>query len=487
MKQFFTFLCFITPCVIYAQGVAQPLSLSDAIAITLNENPSIKAMHHQEEAANDMRKAAIGLRAPQISLTSSFIHTATDLAVDANNLKAPFGEAANQIITQGVKDGIISQPTASLLQQIAGSATSFGWSYTLQNKNFGFVAGQISMPIYMGGKINIANRVARIEQQSVQQVSKQTINNLISTLVERYYGLLLTGEIVKVRELALKGIKQHLNDARAMESQGLIARSEVLYIEYKAAEAQRQLNDAKMQEQTTLSALMTTLATDSKVTPITPMFYTEELKDLTFYQTLATENNPLLNEVELKQSLAKENVAMQRADFLPQIAAMMSGNLYQYRLSNILPRWAVGVGVKIKLFDGLNREYKYSAAKQTLQEVNYLATKAQDDIVLLIENIYNQLQNSLHTISSTQAAIRFAEEYLHDKNIAFLDGWATTTDLIDAELNLAKARTELIEAAYMYDVTLAKLLETSGISEEYENHLLAPNSKHITFNYSSNE
>ena len=87
-----------------------------------------------------------------------------------------------------------------------------------------------------------------------------------------------------------------------------------------------------------------------------------------------------------------------------------------------MPRWAVGIGVKIKLFDGLNREYKYSAAKQTLQEVKYLAIKAEDDIALLVENIYNQLQNCLHTIVSTQAAIRFATEYLRDKELAFRDG-----------------------------------------------------------------
>lgn len=486
MKQVLTSLCLLFHCGTFAQE-PRPLSLNDAIAITLHENPAIKAANQQIEAANDKRKAAIGLRAPQIELTSSFIHTATDLAIDANNLKAPFNKTANQIITQGVKDGIISQSTASLLQQIAGSATSFGWSYTLQNRNFGFINGQITMPLYLGGKINIASRVARIEQESSQEQAKQTTNALISTLVERYYGLSLTTEVTRVRELAMKGIEKHLSDAKAMESQGLIARSEVLFIEYKAAEARRQLYDAQLQEQTTHSALKTTLATDNNIMPTTSMFYIDSLENVEHYQTLAAERNPLLNQVGLQQSLAKENVALQRADFMPQVAAMMSGNLYEYQLSNILPRWAIGVGMKIKIFDGLNREYKYSAAKHTLQEVTHLVTQAQDNILLLVESIYNQLQNSLHTIASTQVAIRFATEYLRDKDIAFRDGWATATELIDAELNLAKARTELIEATYTFDVTLAKLLEAAGISNEYEKYLSSQNSKAITFNYQSYE
>lgn len=487
MKRFLFPLCLITSCYVSAQTPPQPLTLSDAIAMTLHENPAMKALKYQIEAANDKRRAAIGLRAPQIDLTSSFIHTATDLAIDANNLKAPFSEAANQIITQGIKDGIISQTTASLLQQIAGSATSFGWSYTLQNRNFGFINGQITMPIYLGGKINIANRVAHIEQELAIEQGDQTTNSLISTLVERYYGLALATEVVRVRKLALRGILQHLSDAKALEQQGLIAHSEVLYVAYKASEAERELNDAKLQEQTTLSALMTTLASNHSILPVTQMFYTDHIEPLSHFQELASEHNPILSQVSLQHSLAKENVALQRAAFLPQIATMMSGNLYEYRLSNIMPHWAVGIGVKIKLFDGLNREYKYSAAKQTLQEVKYLTVKAEDDITLLVENIYNQLQNCLHTIASTQTAIRFATEYLRDKELAFRDGWSTATELIDAELNLAKTRTELIEAVYMYDVTLAKLLEAAGISHQYESFLSNPNTKSITFNYQDNE
>lgn len=486
MKQVLTSLCLLFHCSAFAQE-PKLLSLGDAIAMTLHENPAMKASIQQTEAANDSRKAAIGLRAPQINLTSSFIHIATDLAIDANNLKELFNEVANQIISQGVKDGIIEQSTASLLQQAAGGITNLDWSYTLQNRNFGFINGQITMPLYLGGKINIAGRVARIQQESTKEQARQTANTLISTLVERYYGLLLASEVVRVRKLTLKGIEQHLSDARAMESQGVIARSEVLYIEYKAAEARRQLFDAQLQEQTTHSALKTTLATDNNIQPTTPMFYLDSIASAEHYQTLATERNPVLNRVELQQSLAKENVSLQRAEFLPQVAAMMSGNLYEYRLSNIMPRWAIGVGMKIKIFDGLNREYKYSAAKHTLQQVNHLVTQAQDDILLLVESIYNQLQQNIHTITSTQVAIRFATEYLRDKDIAFRDGWATATELIDAELNLAKARTELIEATYLFDVALAKLLEAAGISNEYEEYLSALNSKSITFNYQSYE
>ena len=81
---------------------------------------------------------------------------------------------------------------------------------------------------------------------------------------------------------------------------------------------------------------------------------------------------------------------MQRANFLPQVAAMGGASFYNYQVTKIMPRWAVGVGVNLKIFDGLNREYKYSAAKQTVKQVEVLEMKAGKDIAVLIEKLYNQ-------------------------------------------------------------------------------------------------
>ena len=42
-----------------------------------------------------------------------------------------------------------------------------------------------------------------------------------------------------------------------------------------------------------------------------------------------------------------------------------------------------------------------------------------------------------------------------------------STQVIDARLALAKIKTERLQAMYSYDVTLAKLLEFSGISADF--------------------
>ena len=170
----------------------------------------------------------------------------------------------------------------------------------------------------------------------------------------------------------------------------------------------------------------------------------------------------------------------------PDIAAsgkfVKDGDYWIYRYDDkIMPRWAVGVGVNLKIFDGLNREYKYSAAKQTVKQVEVLEMKAGKDIAVLIEKLYNQMNNYANQMKSIDASLAFAEEYLKAKNAAFLEGMSSSSDLVDAELNLAKVRTERMQTAYNYDVALAKLLEAAGISDEFISYLHRTDARPIHF------
>ena len=75
----------------------------------------------------------------------------------------------------------------------------------------------------------------------------------------------------------------------------------------------------------------------------------------------------------------------------------------------------------------------------------------------------------------------FAEEYLRMKNEAFLEGMTSSSELIDAELNLAKVKTERMQAAYGYDVALAKLLEAAGMSDEFVHYARRADARPVTY------
>ena len=392
-------------------------------------------------------------------------------------MKAPVQNLAGQILQSGM---IPSDYIPSISQMLSG-AMAASWALPLQDRSLGFVGGDVTVPLWMGGKINAANRAARINEQTARSQGIQQRNALVSELVERYYGLALARQVVVVRQQVVDGVRKHLEDAAALEAQGMISRSEKLYVEFKMSEAERDLQNAQSQVETIAAALNSTIGQTDNYQPVTAMFILERIEPLDHFRTLAAERNPLLDQVDQKRRLAYEGVRAQRSSFLPQVVAMGGMSFYDYQVSKVLPRWAVGVGVNFKLFDGLNREYKYSAAKQTVRRVEALQDKAGNDMSVLVEKLYNQMENYRTQMASIEASLAFAEEYLKTKNAAFLEGMSSSTDLIDAELNLAKVKTERIEAAYRYDVSLAQLLEAAGISDEFTAYMRRQDARRITF------
>ena len=460
-----------------AQEQGRTLSLEEALEMTLSDNPAIRAAEFNRRAAQQERRAAIGLRMPQIGITGSYAYLRKDIEIDLNNMKTPVQNLAGQILQSGM---IPSDYIPSISQMLSG-AMAASWALPLQDRSLGFVGGDVTVPLWMGGKINAANRAARINEQTARSQGIQQRNALVSELVERYYGLALARQVVVVRQQVVDGVRKHLEDAAALEAQGMISRSEKLYVEFKMSEAERDLQNAQSQVETIAAALNSTIGQTDDYQPVTAMFILERIEPLDHFRTLAAERNPLLDQVDQKRRLAYEGVRAQRSSFLPQVVAMGGMSFYDYQVSKVLPRWAVGVGVNFKLFDGLNREYKYSAAKQTVRRVEALQDKAGNDISVLVEKLYNQMENYRTQMASIEASLAFAEEYLKTKNAAFLEGMSSSTDLIDAELNLAKVKTERIEAAYRYDVSLAQLLEAAGISDEFTAYMRRQDARRITF------
>lgn len=458
-----------------AQEQLQTLTFDDALLMTMENNPAMKATAFEEKAAKRERQAAIGLRMPTISVNGAYSYLGDDVAIDLNGLKEPIQAGASQLLP--ALDPAIGQAVMELLNPLMGKS----WEYVLQDRSVGFVGGSVTLPIFMGGKINVANKAARLNEATVKEQSAQTKNSLVSELVERYFGYTLASHVVEVRRQVLDGVKKHLSDARALEQNGMIASSERLYVEFKVSEAERDLQNAIMQLETIKSALCNTLGQQTESRPVTAMFILEQIEGIDYYQQLAEEYNPLLNQVGLKKELAKQNVRLQRADFYPQVVAMGGGTFYNYQVSKLIPRWAVGVGVNFKIFNGLNREYKYSAAKQTARRVETLEVKAANDISVLIESLYAQMDNYRNQMNSIDASMAFAKEYLKAKNAAFLEGMSSSSDLVDAELNLARVRIERMQVAYNYDVALARLLEAAGISDEFLSYMRRDNAKQISF------
>ena len=452
-------LCFVLSLLL-TRGVSAQisyLSFDDALALALEQNPSIAASEYAEQAAHRERQAAIGLFMPKVSVKGAYTHLNKDIKLDFN----PLLSSLSPIVGEGL------------------AMLGLDLSYTLQRKNTAFLGGDVVLPIFAGGKIWTANKAAKINEERVQEQSRQVRGALLVEIVERYFGVELVRRGVAIREEAVAVVEQHLRDVAALEREGMAVASERLYAEYRLAEAERDLHRAKLQLETARQALLTSLGADRLFEPSTPMFILAKIESLDYFQAMAALHNPQLAEVSKVRELAKMDLRLHRAEFFPEIAAMGSMLFCNYQLSPLVPRMAVGVGLNFKIFDGLSREYRTAATRLQLRRVEALEHKAEQDVALVVEDLYNKVLSVLSTVSAVERLERFAEELLRAKSSAFREGMATTTDVVDATINLSRARLERVQTAYDLDLALARLLEASGMSESFVRYMQAPTTQSL--------
>lgn len=443
--------------VLEATAQTSHLTLDDALSLGFERNPAIVATEYAEQAAHRERQAAIGLFMPKISVKGAYTHLNKDIKIDFN-------------------------PMLSSLAPIVGEGLAMlglDLSYTLQRRNTAFLGGDVVMPIFAGGKIWTANKAAKIEEERTRQQSRKVQGELVVEIIERYFGVELARRGVAIREEAVAVVAQHLHDIAILEREGMAVESERLYAEYRLAEAERDLHRTRLQLETARKALQTSLGTTEVVEPSTPMFLLSKIEPLEYFVAMAELHNPQLGEVNRLRELARMNLRLHRADYFPEIAAMGGMVFCNHQLSSLVPRMAVGIGLNFKIFDGLNREYKAAAARLQLRRVEALEQKAEQDIALLVEDLYNKVQSLLATVSAVERSERFAEEFLRAKRSAFGEGMATVTDVVDATLNLSRAKLERVQTAYEFDTALARLLNVSGMSEAFLQYLHAPSAQSV--------
>lgn len=456
------FIIGITPAV-----AQQNMSFSEAMNVMFENNSMVKSEQYNVDMAYNELRATRGLALPKIDLIGGYTLMQSDIDMDLGGSKGVITESLKDAINQGVTNGIISSDLASLLTQGLSPITSMDWRYTLQKRSFGVVGATLTLPIYMGGRINIANRAARIALSAASYSLDATKSMLLTELVERYYGVVVARSACAVRQDVVDAIKRHLVDAEAMEEEGIVAYSVVVYAQYKLAEAERDLHDAINKVKVAEAALNTTVGIEQSINPIDRIFICNNIHNIDYYTDMAIALNPILCELRHGKQLSEEGVKLARAAMLPEIVAMGAGAIYSYQLSNMIPRWSIGVGVRIPLFDGLGKEYRYIASKSGVKSVKEEVENAQSNIILLVEKEYYNLENTISNISATRRAIDFAESYYNSALEGFREGVVSSADLMDACTELAATKVEYLNAAYENTLTLARLLEASGLSDTF--------------------
>ena len=445
----------------------QKMGFDDALRVMLEQNKAITSAKYSVDAAYREYRATQGLRMPKLDLVGCYTLMQHSIDIDLGGAKGVVTEALDGVIKGGVTGGFMTPAMATLLTDGLAPLMSADWRYTLQNRHFGFVGTTLTVPVYLGGRIGIANRVAKLEIEGAEIGLNSATSALVTELVERYYGVILAREVVAVKEFVVKGVEQHLRDAEAMETEGVVAHSVVLYLQYKLSDVEREYSDALSKLCIAERALQTTLQYETTIEPSESMFLSFEIYDIDYYRDNAIISNCAVATMENAERLSGEGVNLARSAFMPEVVAMGGVSLYSYNLTKMLPRWAVGVGVTMPIFGGLSKQEQYRAAKSTERSVSDMVQKVREDILLLVDKEYYTLQNAMLNINSSKRSIAFAESYYRTALEGFREGVTPSSELMDARISLAASEVEYLDAVYNYVLSLARLLEVSGLSDTF--------------------
>lgn len=465
------YLITILALLLSVEAKAQGLSFAMAKDEMLENNLEIQAALQVLEIADMELKATRGLRYPNIDFVGGYTLMQRDVKIDLNNIKNTLANTTHNFINEGVGSGLLMPNIADIISSGLSPILNTDWAYTLQKRSTLLGTITLTQPIYMGGSINAAITAAEIAKQSAEYQLKAITNSLITQLVEYYYGAILAEQAVELSKRVVRGIENHLFDAEALEEEGMIAHSEVLYIKYLLSEAERELYSATNKLKLARGALSKILNRECSEILTDRIFIVDSIYNIDYYTESTTNINPIILIARSNIALSEQGAKLARAALLPEVAAMGGAVVASHNLSDLLPRWSIGIGVRLKIFDGLGKERRLIAAQHANNASFTVAESITNSITLLTEQEYYNTINSLRDVAKLRSSIEFATAYLEAKQEGFNEGITSASELIDAELELRAAELRELSAAFDFCKSLARLLEAAGISDTLEEYI----------------
>ena len=459
-----------------------PLSFEESLHLLNQGNQSLKIADKSIEIAKAERDKLNAFWYPSLQSTGAFVHMSEKIEV--KQPLSQFTDPAKDFVHSIIPD---DQVISSILDQIGANTLVF----PLTPRNLTTVDLSAEWVLFSGGKRSRATNIGRTMVDLARESRAQVSANQQNLLVESYYGLRLAQQIVTVREETYNGLKKHYENALKLEAAGMIDKAGRLFAQVNMDEAKRALEAARKEEtvvQSALKVLLNKKDTDANIIPTSPLFMNDSLPPKMLFDLSVNSGNYTLNQLQLQQHIAKQEVRIAQSGYLPKIALFGKQTLYSHGIqSNLLPRTMIGIGFTWNLFNGLDREKKVRQSKLTEQTLALGQMKARDDLAVGVDKLYTQLEKAQDNVKALNATIALSEELVRIRKKSFTEGMATSTEVIDAETMLASVRVARLAAYYEYDVALINLLSLCGTPEQFANYqpkpqqIMKPTSKTLSW------
>ncbi len=484
-KLILAFTILSIPWIIKSQ---EGLSLSRCKELALENNRKIKIAEQEIDAAGSLKKAAFTQYFPDFSVNGAYKYFNKDFKLLKNDLFLPvvpysaIDQTTGQLSETALSDPAVAASTFVINPYTGEIVTDGSGNYVFQQYTYlpasetGFNLGNLfianagfTQPVYLGGKIREANKIATQAQAIAENNLSLKENELIYNVEESYWRVVSLGEKVRLAEKYEEMLERLVKDLENIHEEGIITNNDLLKAKVKLNEAGIMLLKARNGMALSKMALCQITGipyseevnlTDSLNTPA------NDIADLTVNEDRITER-PELMILEKNISIASSNVNLMRSRYLPNIALnagyyFINPNPYNGLEKEFGSDYSLSVVCNIPIFHFGDKKHTLSAAKneKTIAEQEY--EEAKEMLVL-------QLNQAVYSYTEAENKKLYSEKALEQAsgNLSFVEdnfreGLLKTSDLLEAQVMWQKAYSEYIDASADRKMAACNLKKVTG-------------------------
>ena len=473
----------------------QTLTLDSCRAMALRNNKTLSASRLQLDMARYNKKAAKTKYLPHISALGGYELTSREISLLSKDQKSALANAGtnttgalhNDIagaLTNLAQQGILTPEQASNLGGMfgqVGSKIGEAVNHVGQNIVDAFrtdtrqmyaLSVMLTQPVYMGGAIIAANRMAAIGEEMAQNNIEASTQNTLHSIDQAYWTVVSVHHKKQLAESYLAVVKKLDDDVSKMIREGVATRADGLKVDVKVNEAEMSLTQAEngLALAKMLLCQLCGMDVDSDITLADENAdnIVEQADDAQADRAVAMENRPELKLLQNSDDMSRQATKLVRAAYLPQV--LLTGgyvatnpnvfNGFERKLSGM---WNVGVMVRVPLWNWMEGTYKVRASRIATTIVELERDDIREKIDLQVSQSQFKVKEANRRLAMAIKNVENAEENLRCANLGFKEGVIPTTDVMAAQTAWVQAQSQKIDAEVDVKMSQVNLKKALGV------------------------
>lgn len=449
-----------------AAAAQRTLSLDSCRAMALDNNKTLTASRTQRVMAEQVRKAARTKFLPHLDVLGGAVFSNREISLLTNTQKDALSGIGT---TVGALVGVQDQRVIGALNKIG---TDVKDAFRTDTRQMYMVSAMVTQPVYMGGAITAANRIADLGEKLAANNEEAMRQTTLQNIDQTYWTVVSLRHKQKLADSFLQLVKKLDSDVQKMIKEGVATRADGLKVGVKVNEAEM----AVTQVEDGLSLAKMLLCQTCGMPAETDITLTDEMTDgIDISSDVPTKasndtadmSRPEIRMLENAVDISKQNTKLVRSAFLPQVALaggylMTNPNVYDGYNRKFAGVWNIGVMVRIPVWNWFEGVYKVRAAKAATTIASLELQEAEEKVSLQVSQSRFKLQEAWKKYDMARKNVEKAEENLRCANVGFKEGVLQTTDVMEAQTAWMQAQSQKIDAQVDVKISQVNLKKALG-------------------------